>query len=208
MYLPGSLCCELNTKLRLLTRTAQHQSCGNFYTERKKGQRPWHIINHYFQAMLNLTEQQKLDWKQQLKDACITVLQDRIQTIEQAIEDAQEAAKGEEKSSAGDKYETSRAMAHLNSEMNARQLQQAREELATLLALNTSVILSQVATGAVVVGKENTYFIALGLGRTTINGQKITLLSPLAPIAAALLQKKAGDTVLFNGKTEEIVEIF
>ena len=155
--------------------------------------------------MTLLTNQQKLEWKQQLKDACITVLQDRIKNIEQAIADAQEAARGEEKSSAGDKYETQRAMAHLNSEMNTRQLQAAKDELAVLLTLNVTTLYTQVTTGAVVVCKEFTYFIALGLGRTVINGQKITMLSPQSPLAVLLQGKIPGDAVMINEVQEEIV---
>ncbi len=158
--------------------------------------------------MLQLTNEQKLAFKQQLKDACITVLEDRIKTAEEAMQAAQEAANSDEKSSAGDKYETTRAMAHIEKEMNARQLQQARSEMDALFTLNVDVLCTQVTTGAVVVGKEQVYFIALGLGRTTINGQKITLLSPQSPLAGLLHLKKAGDTFVFNGKEEEIVEVF
>jgi transcription elongation GreA/GreB family factor len=135
-------------------------------------------------------------------------LNDRIKTAEEAMLEAQEAAKGEEKSSAGDKYETSRAMAHLNSEMNARQLQEAKRELAELILLNTAAMYNQVTGGAVVVCKEQTYFIALGLGPSVINGQKITFLSPQAPIAVLLYHKKPGDSVVFNSKPVEIVEVF
>jgi hypothetical protein len=38
------------------------------------------------------------------------------------MESAQQSANSEEKSSAGDKYETSRAMGHLEKDMHARQL--------------------------------------------------------------------------------------
>lgn len=151
-------------------------------------------------------------------------MQDRIKTIIQAITEAQEAAKGEEKSSAGDKYETQRAMAHLNSEMNARQLQAAKDELAALLTLNVASLYNRVTTGAVVVCREpahaaartdesvgrdgHTYFIALGLGRTVINGEKITLLSPQSPLAVLLQGKQAGDAFVVNDNQQEVVEVF
>jgi len=165
--------------------------------------------NHYLcLLMTNLTDEQRTLLKQQLKDVCLTVLADRIRTAEQAMTDAQEAAKGEGKSSAGDKYETSRAMAHLNSEMNARQLQEAKHELAELQLLNPSARYSHVTTGAVVVCQEQTYFIALGLGPTVVNEQKITFLSPQAPIASMLHHKRASDSVVFNNKLVEIIEVF
>lgn len=158
--------------------------------------------------MIALTNEQKLAYKQQLKDACISALEDRKKNIEAAMREAQEGANSEEKSSAGDKHETSRAMSHLNQEMNARQLEATNKELSALHALNVSVILDKVAVGAVVVSKEHLYFIAAGLGRMMIDGQKVTFLSPTAPLAVLMRQKQAGDKFELNGKVEEIVEVF
>src|SRR5688500_6564845 len=131
--------------------------------------------------MTALTNEQKLAYKQQLKDACINVLEDRIKNIEEAMRDAQEGANNEEKSSAGDKHETSRAMHHLNKEMKARWFEAANKELSALHTLIVSALLVIVAIGTVVVTRQHVYFVAAGLGRITIGGQKITFLSPLAP---------------------------
>lgn len=158
--------------------------------------------------MTSLTNEQKLAYKQQLKDVCMATLEDRKRTIEQAVREAQESANSEEKSSAGDKHETSRAMSHLNQEMNARQLDATNKELSALRALNVSTILDKVTVGAVVVSKQHLYFIAAGLGRMTIGEQKVTFLSPTAPLAVLMKQKKTGDSFELNGKKEEIVEMF
>ena len=53
-------------------------------------------------------------------------LDQRMQTSLDAMNAAQESANGESKSSAGDKYETSRAMGHLDRDMHARMYQQTR----------------------------------------------------------------------------------
>ena len=45
------------------------------------------------------------------------MIKQRIAAATLAIENAQSAANAEEKSSAGDKYETSRAMSHLEKDM-------------------------------------------------------------------------------------------
>lgn len=156
----------------------------------------------------SLTNEQKLSYKQQLKDACISVLEDRKKNIEAAMRDAQEGANSEEKSSAGDKHETSRAMSHLNQEMNARQLEATNKEISALYTLNVSALFDKAAPGAVVVGKEHLYFIAAGLGRVTIDEQKVTFLSPTAPLAVLMRQKQAGDIFELNGKREEILDVF
>jgi transcription elongation GreA/GreB family factor len=155
-----------------------------------------------------LTKEQKLEWKRQLKTACIKILEQRSNTINQAMKEAQEAANNEEKSSAGDKYETSRAMGHLSQEMQSNQLEEAKHELGIINTLNTEVLCEKAGFGALVICKDFTFFIALGLGTTMVNGQKMVLLSPQAPIANLLYHKKAGDSFVFNAKTTLILDLF
>jgi len=153
-------------------------------------------------------EAQKLAWKQKLKDACLASLYQRIAHIEQAMLEARESANSEEKSSAGDKYETSRAMGHLAQEMQSRQLEDARQELDSINRLNTTSLFTTASTGAVVICPEVIFYISLGLGNAEIDGHKIMLLSPKAPIATLLHQKKEGDSFVFNKKTIQIQTIF
>ena len=153
-------------------------------------------------------DQQKLVWKQTLKEACAKLILARIAHIEQAIFEAREAANSEEKSSAGDKYETSRAMSHLAQEMQSRQLEDAKQELDFINRLNITDIFTLANTGAVVICDNIIFYISLGLGNTVIDGHKIMLLSAKAPIAGLLHQKKAGDTFVFNKKTIQIQSIF
>ena len=152
--------------------------------------------------------EQKLTWKQALKNACLKLIHERIAHIEQAMLEAREAANSEEKSSAGDKYETSRAMSHLAQEMQGRQLEDARQELDFINRLNTTDIFTMANTGAVVICPDIIFYISLGLGNTIVDGCKIMLLSPKAPIAALLYQKKEGDTFVFNKKTNQVLSIF
>ena len=154
------------------------------------------------------TEEQKLAWKQKLKDACVKMLHERMAHIEQAMLEARESANSEEKSSAGDKYETSRAMGHLAQEMQSKQLEDARQELDLINRLNTTVIYTSISTGAVVICNNFIFYISLGLGQTEVEQHKVTLLSPKAPIATLLHHKKKGDSVILNGKTIEIIDVF
>ena len=154
------------------------------------------------------TDTQKMAWKQALKAACTHLLHIRVTNIEQAMLEARESANSEEKSSAGDKYETSRAMGHLAQEMQSKQLEDAKQELDQVNRLNTSVISTSAVTGAVIICTDLIFYISIGLGNTEIGEHKVMLLSPKAPIAAALHQKKKGDTFVLNKKEIEILDIF
>lgn len=75
-----------------------------------------------------MTEIQKRDCKKRLQKKCIEIIEERITTIRMAMNDAQASANNEEKSSAGDKYETSRAMSHLQKDMQATRLSSIMKE--------------------------------------------------------------------------------
>ena len=155
-----------------------------------------------------ITEVEKLAWKHQLKNACIQLLNERIANIEQAMLDARESANSEEKSSAGDKYETSRAMGHLAQEMQSKQLEDARQELDFINRLHVDSLCSSVANGAVVICHDFVFFISLGLGQTELRNIRITFLSPKAPLANFLHQKRKGDSFMFNARKIEILDVF
>lgn len=155
-----------------------------------------------------MTSEEKSAFKTSLKAYCEEQLTQRMNTIREKIEHAQQSANQEEKSSAGDKYETSRAMNHLEKDMHSRQLAENTKELALLHAVNARYLYTQVTSGAFVQCGDTAFFIAAGLGKKMIDGQTIFFLSPEAPIAKALLNKKEGDSFLFNKITLQIQELF
>lgn len=158
--------------------------------------------------MLKLSKDQKLPFKALLKKACITLLEERIASAKKAMDDAQESANADEKSSAGDKYETSRAMGQLSRDMNAKQMAEAQKELAVVQTLDVSKISVTATIGSVIVTKDLIFFISLGLGEVVTDEGKVMLLSAKAPLALALHDKKAGDTVKINDRSIPILDIF
>lgn len=144
--------------------------------------------------------------KENILHACKHILQERIATAEKAMNAAQEASNSEDKSSAGDKYETSRAMGQLDRNMNAKQLFQAQTELGELLKIDIQPTLT-VKSGALIVCETTIYFIALGLGPILVDDQKIIVLSPKSPLAQAMWAKKKGDSILFNQRNIKITNI-
>lgn len=155
-----------------------------------------------------MTHQQMIDFKTSLKKAGELLIKERITTTKLAIDNAQEAANNEGKSSAGDKYETGRAMGHLEKDMYARQQAENMKELNLLQKINTDIIHTNAQTGAYVRCSDHAFFIAAGLGKQVIAGQLIFFLSPYAPLAKLLLHKKEDDRFLFNKKETIILEIF
>lgn len=147
-------------------------------------------------------------YKDKLKQFGQQVLAQRVAAARRLMDTAQESANNEDKSSAGDKYETGRAMGHLEKDMHARQLAEHVKELSALLAVDTHAKCMAVTTGALVRCTDMVLFLSIGLGKQVVDGQVIVFLSPLAPLAKQLWNKKAGDEFLFNNKTSIIMEVY
>ena len=150
----------------------------------------------------------KLAIKQFLVDQCTEFIQQRIDLSEKMMNDAQDSANNETKSSAGDKFETGRAMMQAERDKSARQLSEAMKVKMQLDRLKRIGLSDQVAFGSVVVTDWGNYFISISAGRIQAAGQKYFAISPQAPLAREFMQKKAGDAVSFNDREIKILEVF
>lgn len=155
-----------------------------------------------------MTDQEKIAFKRKLKDHGLYLLRQRISTAETAMTLAQEAANSEEKSSAGDKYETGRAMGQLQKEMYGRQLAEYAREVKALQSIAADTICHQGGPGAFIRATNITFFVSAGLGKQQVDGLTVLFVSPMAPLARSLQDKKPGDSIPFSGAMMAIEEVF
>lgn len=149
-----------------------------------------------------------LDNKTSIFNACKNILEQRMADMEKAMLDAQESANSEEKSSAGDKYETGRAMSQIARDMSAKQLQQAKNDYKELMQLWPLQALASVQKGALIqLSNGQILFISTGIGLISIDEKKVAVVSTKAPIAAQLIGKKIGDEVLIAQKKVSVIEL-
>lgn len=135
--------------------------------------------------------------KQTLYNHCLVYVQQRINTATEAMQAAQESANSESKSSAGDKYETGRAMAQLERDRHAQLLADAQRMLQDLQHIDLAPA-AVVRVGSLVSTSRGTFFISISAGRIALDGTDYMAVSPASPIGTALRGKHVGDTVLFN----------
>ncbi|WP_317048744.1 3-oxoacyl-ACP synthase [Hymenobacter sediminis] len=134
-------------------------------------------------------------------------MQERIEACQAAIQAAQESANSETKSSAGDKYETGRAMAQNERDRNAVQLQQALQLQGEVQRINPELPCDTVRPGALVSTSMGQFYISISAGKLTVEGQDYFAVSAAAPVAVALAGKRAGEQATFNGKPVRIESI-
>jgi hypothetical protein len=152
--------------------------------------------------------EEKIAFKQQLKQFARAIIEERMAASEKAMGNAQEAANNEEKSSAGDKYETARAMGHLEKDMHARQLAEHMKDLNKLIGIDVNTLSTSAVAGALIQCDTIYFFIAAGLGKQDVAGKQVIFLSPQAPLVRSLQGKKVGDQFLFNGQQITITNIY
>lgn len=145
--------------------------------------------------------------KQAAYDHCKQLLNERIAKIQAQIKDLESALASETKSSAGDKHETGRAMVQLEREKMGQQWALAEQERERLAKVNMDHGGTLVGPGALVLTEDQGFFIAVSAGELRHGGKTIYCISPLAPLAQALLGKGVGDSVHFNGKTYTITAV-
>ena len=135
--------------------------------------------------------------KKALYDACLTYVQQRIDTATEAMRAAQESANSESKSSAGDKYETGRAMAQLERDRHAQLLADARRMRQELEQIDL-VPAAAVRPGSLAKTDQGTFFISISAGRISLEGRDYMAVSAASPIGAALRGKRVGEVAIFN----------
>lgn len=148
------------------------------------------------------------EFKQQILDKCRDLLLDRMKIAEQAMAAAQDAANSEEKSSAGDKYETSRAMNQLDRDMYARQFLQAKQELEQLNRIDFDKAHTLVEPGSLVLTDDKIYLVACGIGTISgFNTTSLIVISPASEFAKALFGKTVGEKFSWRNLTGNILQI-
>ena len=155
-----------------------------------------------------MTATERKNHKKKLHQHAVGIIGQRISETKLLMENAQAAANTEEKSSAGDKYETSRAMNQHEKDMHAKQLAANNWELAALLSIDSDSLYSSVAAGSVVDCNEISFFIAAGLGKILFEQKDIYFLSPGAPVAKLLFNKVIGDSIVFNNEQLMIKDVY
>lgn len=145
--------------------------------------------------------------KARLLDYLKSLLDERTEMARSAMQAAQESANAESKSSAGDKYETARAMAQNERDQHARQYETARLDRLQLERPEVNGESDRIAFGSLVKTQSEWFFLAVSIGVLQWEGETVLVISPGSPVAGQLLGKKAGDTFLFKGKAGAILEV-
>lgn len=146
--------------------------------------------------------------KQQLYTYCRQWVDNKIALAQSEISAAQAAANEETKSSAGDKYETARAMAQLEIEKNTSQLSEAGKLRRLLNEFSPETKTTKVQLGSLVQTDNGWYYISLSAGKVVLDDVTYICLSPVSPLGAKMVNLESGEKFSFNYKNYLIQAVY
>jgi hypothetical protein len=120
-----------------------------------------------------------------------------IEQLKREMHEIQAAANEETKSSSGDKYETGRAMAHLELEKLNLSLSMKQDALSQLRRINKD-LKTIVQPGSLVYASSGIFFIGVHGSTVNVENQKVTSITLASPLAKALLGTSVGSIVKIN----------
>lgn len=124
------------------------------------------------------------------------------------VADLQEGLANETKSSAGDKYETSRAMSQQELDKINTQLQEIARQLALIPHLESISNSAVIQNGSIVETNKGVFFIGLPLGSLLIDEKTVFCIGAAAPLAQQLNGNSAGAQITVNGNQFHVLSVY
>ena len=125
-------------------------------------------------------------------------MENKIALAQNEINSAQASANEETKSSAGDKYETGRAMAQLEIEKNTSQLAEAGKLKRLLGEFSGETETTKAQLGSLVQTDNGWFYISLSAGKVILDDVAYICLSPVSPLGAKMINLEPGSKFNFN----------
>ena len=132
----------------------------------------------------------------------------RVHKIQTALRQQSESLKTASESTAGDKHNTARAMMHIEEEKLGKQLAQLIKLKKLLVKVHPSKTSNAITLGSLVNTNRGWLYIAVPLGKFSMDGIDLMAISLASPIGQVLQGKKVFETTTFNGQNWEVLEIF
>jgi transcription elongation GreA/GreB family factor len=143
--------------------------------------------------------------KEEVFKQAVSILKTRIQELKEERKAISDGILEDDKSSAGDKFETGR-------EMLTQDLRQVESQITSNSNLLDEIYRvqsvksqsSNVREGSLIRLAGEYFLIAAAVGKISVNEQGVYLISTASPLAQSVMGKGSGDKVLFKGKENSV----
>ena len=148
------------------------------------------------------------EFKSKLYQQCMDFILQRINTAETALKQSQEASNDDTKSSAGDKFETTREMVSQDIARTKNLLYDGQQNLQLLISLESTPSTGDtVRNGSLVYTSKGIFYISISAGQIKVDDQPVFAISFASPIGKLMIGKKVGESFSFNQNEYTILKI-
>ncbi|MDG2454263.1 MAG: hypothetical protein P8N47_00515 [Bacteroidia bacterium] len=145
--------------------------------------------------------------KSKIHAACMEKLQNQVNELQSAIDKVQESIVGEDNSTAGNKFETARAMGQEELDRLNQTMNHAIKEFTILSQISPNKPCTTAQLGAHIVTDKKELYLATGIGRLVIGEKTIFVTSPTSPVGQQLMGLEKDGELAFAGKKEKILSV-
>ncbi len=149
-----------------------------------------------------------LSFKQKVYDRFSEVISNKVFSLQKTLQDLIESTRNETKSSAGDKYETARAMLQIEQDNVKKQLQHAFEQKAVYEKIDFNTGTEIIKKGSLVTTDKGYFLLSTSLGTIKVDGFLVIAISPQSPLGSKLIGLKISEQAFVNGITYTILSIY
>lgn len=146
--------------------------------------------------------------REELLKSCHAYVNERILRLEASVRDLEHDLSNETKSSAGDKYETSREMINTEISQLERQLKEFKKLKGILSLPQLQKTSATIQLGSIVITNAANYFVAIPVGEVNIDKEKFYAIGINSPMAQLLNGKQKGDVFTFREKEVKILDVY
>ena len=136
--------------------------------------------------------------KKLICNVLLSQIKEKIKNLELLIRSTTDSRDTANKSSAGDKHETSRAKIQTEIDNYSRQLELAINNLKIIEQIDSSKKYNIVAQGSLVTTDKGVFLIAIGIGKLEIRSNTCFIISLLSPIGSLMKGMSKNETFSFR----------
>jgi hypothetical protein len=137
--------------------------------------------------------------KQKIYLHFLSVAKERVQLLENRLNDLSESGANETKSTAGDKHETALAMVQIEQANIRELLNEALKQLNLFTKINHGIHSEKIINGSLVKTNKGYFFLSVALGKAVVEEIQVIALSSNSPLGLNLTGLKVGEIVEVNG---------
>jgi hypothetical protein len=145
--------------------------------------------------------------KSELHAACMVKQHTKLEELQNAKDKIQESIIGEENSTAGNKFETARAMGQEDLDRLNQTITIALRELTILSNISPDKACDSGQLGALITTSKKLMYLSVGLGKIEIGKDTVFAISTSSPIGQQLMGMEAGGELVFGGKKEKVLSV-